>query len=122
MVMVCVIVAGQVPLLLTVSVIVFVPEVEYITLGGFCADERAGVAPVPKSQYWSLSREVHEDADVPAISSPIFLMLKALSLKNGQIIIDLGAGDGVIIFETAYESMKQKLNTKPHTQQLMTGQ
>lgn len=39
-------------------------------------------------------------------------ILKALSLKNGQTIIDLGAGDGVVVFEAAYESWRHKLNTK----------
>ena len=52
MVMVCVMAWGQVPLLVTVSVMVFVPAVAYITFGGFCADESAGVAPVPKSQLY----------------------------------------------------------------------
>ena len=39
-------------------------------------------------------------------------ILKALSLKNDQTIIDLGAGDGVVVFEAAYESWKRKLDTK----------
>lgn len=39
-------------------------------------------------------------------------ILKALSLKNGQTIIDLGAGDGVVVLEAAYESWRRKLNTK----------
>jgi len=39
-------------------------------------------------------------------------ILKALSLKNGQAIIDLGAGDGVVVFEAAYESWKRKRDTK----------
>lgn len=39
-------------------------------------------------------------------------ILKALSLKNNQTIIDLGAGDGVVVFEAAYESWRRKLNTK----------
>jgi len=39
-------------------------------------------------------------------------ILKGLSLKNNQTIIDLGAGDGVVVFEAAYESLQKKLNTK----------
>lgn len=39
-------------------------------------------------------------------------ILQGLALKNNQTIIDLGAGDGVVIFEAAYESHKQKLNTR----------
>ncbi|MBI4973174.1 class I SAM-dependent methyltransferase [Candidatus Roizmanbacteria bacterium] len=39
-------------------------------------------------------------------------ILKALSLKNDLTIIDLGAGDGVVVFEAANESWKKKLNTK----------
>lgn len=39
-------------------------------------------------------------------------ILRAFSLKNNQVIIDLGAGDGIVIFEAAYESWRRKLNTK----------
>lgn len=39
-------------------------------------------------------------------------ILKALSLKNNQTVIDLGAGDGVVVFEAAYESWRRKLNTE----------
>lgn len=39
-------------------------------------------------------------------------ILKALSLKNNQTIVDLGAGDGVVVFEAAYESWRRKLDTK----------
>ena len=46
-----------------------------------------------------------QQADLPKI-------IKALNLKNNQTVFDLGAGDGIIIFETAKESLKQKLNTK----------
>lgn len=40
------------------------------------------------------------------------LILKALQLHNNQTVIDLGAGDGVVIFEAAAEAYKKKLNTK----------
>lgn len=39
-------------------------------------------------------------------------IIKALDLKNNQIVFDLGAGDGIIIFEAAKTSFQQKLNTK----------
>lgn len=39
------------------------------------------------------------------------LIIQSLDLKNNQVIIDLGAGDGIVIFEAAQKSMKAKLNT-----------
>ena len=39
-------------------------------------------------------------------------ILKALSLEKDQTVIDLGAGDGVVIFEAAYESWRRNLDTK----------
>lgn len=40
------------------------------------------------------------------------LIVKALNLKNNQTVFDLGAGDGIVIFEAAKSSYRQKLNTK----------
>ncbi len=40
------------------------------------------------------------------------LILKALDLKNDQTVIDLGAGDGWVIFEAAREAKRQSLNVK----------
>jgi len=40
------------------------------------------------------------------------LIIKALSLKNNQTVIDLGAGDGIVIFASATEAFQKKLNTK----------
>ncbi|MEK7495338.1 MAG: rRNA adenine N-6-methyltransferase family protein [Patescibacteria group bacterium] len=40
------------------------------------------------------------------------LIIKALNLKNNQTIIDLGAGDGIVIFRAAEEANKKKLNTQ----------
>lgn len=40
------------------------------------------------------------------------LIVKALNLKNNQTIIDLGAGDGIVIFSSATKSFQKKLNTK----------
>lgn len=40
------------------------------------------------------------------------LILKGLNISNNQTIIDLGAGDGVVIFEAAYEALKKHTNTR----------
>lgn len=40
------------------------------------------------------------------------LIIKALNLKNNQTVFDLGAGDGIVIFEAAKKSFQKKLNTK----------
>lgn len=40
------------------------------------------------------------------------LILKGLDLKNGQTVIDLGAGDGVVIFEAASYAAKHGLDTR----------
>lgn len=47
-------------------------------------------------------------------SQPVDLpkIVEALKLKNSQIIFDLGAGDGIVIFKAAIEALKQDLNTK----------
>ena len=40
------------------------------------------------------------------------LIIRALSLKNNQTVIDLGAGDGIVIFKSASQAFQKKLNTK----------
>lgn len=40
------------------------------------------------------------------------LILKALGLKNGQTIVDLGAGDGVVVFEAAKAALDRNLDTR----------
>ena len=47
----------------------------------------------------------------PSQPIDIPLIVKALNLKNNQTVIDLGAGDGIVIFKAAQQSYKQKLNT-----------
>ncbi len=48
----------------------------------------------------------------PSQSVDLPKIVKALNLKNNQTVFDLGAGDGIIIFEAAKSSYQQKLNTK----------
>lgn len=40
------------------------------------------------------------------------MIVKSLDLKNNQVIFDLGAGDGKVIFEAAKEAYKKKFKTK----------
>lgn len=46
-----------------------------------------------------------QPVDIPKI-------VKALKLKNDQVVFDLGAGDGIVIFKAADEAFKQRLNTQ----------
>jgi 16S rRNA A1518/A1519 N6-dimethyltransferase RsmA/KsgA/DIM1 with predicted DNA glycosylase/AP lyase activity len=48
----------------------------------------------------------------PSQKVDIPLIIKALNLTNNQTVIDLGAGDGIVIFAAAQEALKKKLNTK----------
>ncbi len=48
----------------------------------------------------------------PTQPADISLIIKALNLKNNQIIIDLGAGDGIVIFKAARKAYKNGLNTQ----------
>lgn len=48
----------------------------------------------------------------PTNKKDLPLIIKALNLQNSQTVIDLGAGDGIVIFEAAREAFEKKLNTK----------
>jgi len=48
----------------------------------------------------------------PSNKHDLPLIIKALNLKNNQTVIDLGAGDGIVIFEAAKIAYKRKLNTR----------
>lgn len=48
----------------------------------------------------------------PSNGKDIPLILAALNLKRNQTIIDLGAGDGIVIFKAAERALQNKLNTK----------
>ena len=48
----------------------------------------------------------------PANKKDTDLILKALRLRSHQVVIDLGAGDGIVIFKAAKEAMERGINTK----------
>ncbi|MCX6730404.1 MAG: hypothetical protein NTZ55_01000 [Candidatus Roizmanbacteria bacterium] len=48
----------------------------------------------------------------PSNSKDMWRILEALAIRNDQTIIDLGAGDGIVIFQAAKESYSKKLNTR----------
>jgi len=48
----------------------------------------------------------------PSNKKDLSLIIKALNLKNNQVVFDLGAGDGIVIFEAAKLAFEKKLNTK----------
>lgn len=48
----------------------------------------------------------------PSNRKDLPLIIKALSLVNDQIIYDLGAGDGTVIFEAARNAYQKKMNTR----------
>lgn len=48
----------------------------------------------------------------PSNGKDMTLILKALNIRSNQTIIDLGAGDGIVIFRAAERAFQNKLNTK----------
>jgi predicted RNA methylase len=48
----------------------------------------------------------------PSNGKDIPLILKALNIRNNQTIIDLGAGDGIVILKAAEKAYHNNLNTK----------
>jgi len=48
----------------------------------------------------------------PSQKVDLLKIIKALNLKNNQTVFDLGAGDGIVIFEAAKKAFQQGLNTK----------
>jgi len=48
----------------------------------------------------------------PTNKKDLPLIIKALNLKNNQLIFDLGAGDGRVIFNAAKAAYQKKLNTQ----------
>ena len=48
----------------------------------------------------------------PSQPVDMFLIIKALNLRNNQTVIDLGAGDGIVIFRAADQALSKRFNTK----------
>lgn len=48
----------------------------------------------------------------PSNRKDLPLILKALDLRNDQTLVDLGAGDGLVVFEAAQRTFQKNLNTK----------
>ena len=48
----------------------------------------------------------------PTQQADLSKIIEALKLKNNQTVIDLGAGDGIVIFKAAGQAKKQGLTTK----------
>lgn len=48
----------------------------------------------------------------PSNKKDLPLIIKALNLKNNQPVFDLGAGDGIVIFEAAKKAYEKNLNTQ----------
>jgi len=48
----------------------------------------------------------------PSNKKDLPLIIKALNLKNNQVVFDLGAGDGIVVFEAAKLAFEKKLNTQ----------
>lgn len=48
----------------------------------------------------------------PSNKKDLPLIIKSLDLKNNQAVIDLGAGDGIVIFEAAKKAYQKGLNTQ----------
>lgn len=48
----------------------------------------------------------------PSNKKDLSLIIHCLKLKNEQTIFDLGAGDGIVIFESAKQALRKKLDTK----------
>jgi 16S rRNA A1518/A1519 N6-dimethyltransferase RsmA/KsgA/DIM1 with predicted DNA glycosylase/AP lyase activity len=47
----------------------------------------------------------------PSNPKDIKLIVEALDLKNDQVVVDLGAGDGIVIFKAAKEAFNRNVNT-----------
>ncbi len=48
----------------------------------------------------------------PTNKKDLSKIIQVLELKNNQTVIDLGAGDGIIIFKAAEEALKKHLNAQ----------
>ncbi|MCX7955507.1 MAG: class I SAM-dependent methyltransferase [Patescibacteria group bacterium] len=48
----------------------------------------------------------------PSNKKDLSLIINVLDLKNNQIVVDLGAGDGIVIFNASQKAFEKKLNTQ----------
>lgn len=62
--------------------------------------------------YAFLSRRASPIPYFPSNRKDINRIVKMLHLKNDQVIYDLGAGDGIVIFSAARVAQQKKLNTR----------
>ena len=62
--------------------------------------------------YYLVSTKLNPVPYFPTNTKDLNTIINALNLKNEQIVIDLGAGDGKIIFETAKVANDKGLNTQ----------
>ena len=62
--------------------------------------------------YVFVSRKRSPVPYFPTNKKDIPLIIKALNLKLNRIVVDLGAGDGVVIFKAANEAYKKGFDTK----------
>lgn len=59
-----------------------------------------------------LSRRLSPVPYFPTHKDDVSSVIKEMRLKNDHIVIDLGAGNGAVIFKAAQETHKKRLNTK----------
>ena len=62
--------------------------------------------------YLFVSRRASPIPYFPSNKKDIKNIVQSLQLENDQIVYDLGAGDGIVIFAAATEAYRKKLNTK----------
>ncbi len=48
----------------------------------------------------------------PSNAKDLPLILKALNMDHGETVIDMGAGDGTVIFAAAHEALKKEMDTE----------
>jgi len=59
-----------------------------------------------------VSRKLSPVPYFPTNKKDIPIIIKALDLSRNKTVVDLGAGDGIVIFEAASESFEKNLNNK----------
>lgn len=62
--------------------------------------------------YLFISRRISPIPYFPSNRKDIHRIVKMLQMKNDQVIYDLGAGDGIVIFAAAQQAHQKKLNTQ----------